>query len=149
MSIDEIIDFVRSLGGVLVLQPEPGDGTPEIAWGDTFFCYAPEASSAKTQPFATIVTKDYPDDEGSRLYRPGAFRLNIGAGTEAFTRWTGYRPKAAPLDGGAGAADVFVAHPVYGRAGWLAVVNPGSRTEEPIRELLPDAHERARSRHRR
>jgi hypothetical protein len=37
MRIEEIVDLVTSLGGVLVLRPEPGDGTPEIAWGDLFF----------------------------------------------------------------------------------------------------------------
>jgi hypothetical protein len=37
MSIDEIIRFVDGLGGVLILRPAPGDGSPEISWGDTFF----------------------------------------------------------------------------------------------------------------
>lgn len=42
MSIDDLIDFLDSLDGVLSLQPGPGDGSPIISWGDVFFYYAPE-----------------------------------------------------------------------------------------------------------
>lgn len=63
MTIDEIISFVGGLDGVLTVRPAPGDGTPEISWGDTFFFYAPDgAVPATTQPFATVVTKNYPGD---------------------------------------------------------------------------------------
>ncbi|WP_024803881.1 DUF6194 family protein [Nocardia sp. BMG51109] len=149
MNIDEIIDFVRALGGVLVLRPGPGDGSPEIAWGDTFFYYAPDGVVPAAQPFATIVTKDYPGDGGSRLDRPGAFRVNIAAGKDAFVRWVGHDPRATPADGDRGAEDVLMAHPVYGAAAWLAVVNPGDRTAAPIRELLRAAHDRARAQYAR
>jgi hypothetical protein len=144
MSIEEIIEFVRGLGGVLVLQPGPDDGSPEIAWGDAFFYYAPDGAVPKaTQPFATVVTKDYPGDEESRLDRPGAFRVNIAAGKDAFARWTSQGP------GDPSAADVLQAHPVYEDAGWLAVVNPGPATGEAMRELLRTAHGQARRRYER
>jgi hypothetical protein len=81
MTINDLIDLVRSFGGVLVQQPQPGDGTPEIAHGDVFFHYAPDGVVPQGQPFATIITKDYPGDEQSHLHRPGAFRVNVGAGT--------------------------------------------------------------------
>ncbi|BCK57637.1 DUF6194 family protein [Nocardia wallacei] len=151
MSIDEIIEFIESLGGVLVLRPGPGDGTPEIAWGDAFFYYAPDGQvPTATQPFATIVTKDYPDDRASRLDRPGAFRVNISAGKDAFTAWTGYPPReSAGRAGDSSITDTVLAHPVYGGAGWLAVVDPGPRTREPLRELLRAAHDRARTRYQR
>ncbi|MFD7896365.1 DUF6194 family protein [Streptomyces sp. NPDC059743] len=46
----------------------------EISWGDTFFYYAPAGVTPKTaQPFVTIVTivtKNYPGDESSRLECP-------------------------------------------------------------------------------
>jgi len=151
MSIDEITEFLGGLEGVLALRPRPGDGSPEISWGDTFFCYAPDGVVPKAgQPFATIVTKDYPGDEGSRLNRPGAFRLNISAGKDAFTTWTGHEPREpAAGDVDLSAPDTLMAHPVYGSLGWLAVVNPGSRTEAAIRDLLRAAHDLARSRHHR
>ncbi|MFB4300862.1 DUF6194 family protein [Actinomadura sp. NTSP31] len=141
MSIDEILEFAGGFDGVLVLRPQPGDGSPEIAWGDVFLYYAPDGNVPEaTQPYATIVTKDYPGDEGSRLDRPGAFRLNFAAGKDASARWT-------ERESDPSAADVLMAHPVY--AGWLAVVNPGAGTEAAVRELLRTAHDLARSRYER
>ncbi|QLY29354.1 DUF6194 family protein [Nocardia huaxiensis] len=145
MTVDEIIEFIKGLDGVLAVQPRPGDGTPEIAWGDAFFYYAPDGEIPATQPFATIVTKDYPDDDASRLNRPGAFRVNIHAGRDAFIRWTGHSPREQAT-GDPSAVDTVIAHPVYRSAGWLAVVNPGARTAEAVRELLRSAHDRARAR---
>ncbi|GAA5195677.1 hypothetical protein GCM10023322_62890 [Rugosimonospora acidiphila] len=181
MTIDEIIGFIDGLGGVLILRPAPGDGSPEISWGDAFFYYAPDGVvPTNTQPFATIVTKDYPGDDASRLDRPGAFRVNLAAGREAFARWTGHAPResaaggvgapgagpgteagtdtrddpaclAAPTESGAtgGGDDTVIAHPVYGALGWLAVANPGSRTERATRELLRTAYLLARLRYER
>ncbi|QFG21522.1 DUF6194 family protein [Actinomadura sp. WMMB 499] len=151
MSIDEIIAYVEGFEGVLALKPGPGDGTPEIAWGDAFFYYAPDGTvPAATQPFATIVTKDYPDDAASRLDRPGAFRVNIAAGRDAFAAWTGRAPREPDThDTDPAAEDAVIAHPVYGELGWLAVVNPGARTDATVRELLRAACELARERHRR
>jgi Family of unknown function (DUF6194) len=147
VSIEEITAFIAELGGVQTLEPGPGDGSPEISWGDRFFYYAPDGVVPQTQPFATIVTKDYPDDRGSRLDRDGVFRLNISAGTDQFVRWTGHHPRdgAAPkVD--PSTADVLLPHPVYGSLGWLAVVNPGSATESAVADLLRGAHRHARAR---
>ncbi|WNI20523.1 DUF6194 family protein [Streptomyces sp. ITFR-16] len=149
MTPEEIIVFVENLDGVLAVRPGPGDGSPEISWGDAFFFYAPDRVMPKaTQPFATIVTKNQPGDEASRLDRPGAFRVNAAAGKEAFIRWTGHEPRE-PAEGDPGATDTVMAHPVYGSAGWLAVVNPGPRTDATVRELLRTAHRLARARHER
>ncbi|MFH9613223.1 DUF6194 family protein [Streptomyces pratensis] len=149
MTSEEIISFVDALDGVLTLRPAPGDGTPEISWGDTFFYYAPDGvTPTATQPFATVVTKNYPDDEASLLDRPDTFRVNIAAGKEAFIRWTGHAPREpASSDVDPSATDTVIAHPVYGSVGWLAVVNPGERTETTTCELLQAAHHLARSRH--
>ncbi|KAB8166957.1 hypothetical protein FH609_011125 [Streptomyces sp. 3MP-14] len=151
MSMDEIIDWVGRFDGVLTLRPAPGDGTPEASWGDTFFYYAPDgAVPANAQPFATIVTRDQPGDEASRLDRPGAFRVNMAAGRAAFVRWTGRAPReAASVEVDHGVADTVLPHPVYGAAGWLAVVNPGARAGAATRELLRAAHANARARHER
>lgn len=148
MTIDEIIGYIAALDGVLTLRPGPGDGSPELAWGDTFFYYAPDGEvPTRTQPFATVVTKNYPGDERSRLDRPGSFRVNIGAGPEAFRIWTGHAPRETDsAEGDPSARDTVIAHPVYGSAGWLAVVDPGPNTAEAIRELVELAHGRARSR---
>ena len=151
MTVDEIISYVESLGGVLTLRPGPADGSPEIAWGDTFFYYAPDgAVPTATQPFATIVTKDYPGDEASRLDRPDVYRVNMAAGKEAFIRFTGHAPREpATTEVDPSAIDAVIAHPVYGTVGWLSVVNPGPRTGEATRDLLRAAHHLARARHER
>lgn len=153
--MDEIIGFTADLDGVLAVRPGPGDGSPEISWGDAYFFYAPDgAVPTATQPFATIVTKDGPGDEASRLDRPDTFRLNVAAGRESFIARTGHAPREpAPADGPGtpdpSVADAVIAHPVYGSLGWLAVVNPGPRTEPAVRELLRRAHHLARTRHER
>jgi hypothetical protein len=148
VSIDEIRAEIEALGGVLVLAPEPGDGSPEISWGDLFFYYAPAGVLPPTQPFATVVTKEYPDEPGWGLDRPGAFRLNVAVGSAEFRRWTGRDPDQ-PNDSEADAVadDVVLPHPVYGHLGWLCVVNPGSRTASAVPELIGTAHDLARRRH--
>ena len=152
MNITEVIDDIESLEGVLALKPQPGDGTPEIAWGDAFFYFAPDGVIPQTQPFATIVTKDYPDDASSGLDRPGAFRVNIAAGKELFHRWadTASGPAATgPVASGPAADDTVIAHPVYGELHWLAVTNPGPQSADALRELIRAAHAAARARYER
>lgn len=154
MNIDDITEHLVGLGGVLTLQPQPGDGSPQISWGDTFFYYAPDGVIPTGQPFATIVTKDYPDDNRSRLDRPDAFRLNIAASTATFHHLLGRDPREpAPDDtddtGDLSVADVLIPHPVYGHLGWLAVVNPDRRTSSTVNELLDAAHHAAQVRYTR
>ncbi|MFC8383096.1 DUF6194 family protein [Nocardia sp. NPDC057272] len=138
MTIEEVTDYVTGLGGVLVLRPTEGSEAPEISWGDTFFYYAPDGVVPAGQPFATIVTKDYPGDETSDLNRPGSFRVNIAVSKTTFAA------AAAPTD--ASIEDTVVAHPLYAAANWLAVVNPSTATDTTVRELLREAQDRARTR---
>lgn len=150
MTIDELRAFIEDLGGVLTWAPRPGDGSPEVSWGDLFFYYAPDQVLPPSQPFATIVTKDYPDDRSARLDRAGAFRLNVSAGTAEFTRRMGRAPRdPAGHEPDPDVPDVVRAHPVYGGLGWLAVVDPGPRTRTAVRELLRSAHRQARMRYER
>jgi len=148
MDIEEITAFTEALGGVLTLKPGPGDGTPEIAWGDRFFYWAPDGVVPQTQPFATVVTKDYPGEPSSGLGRDGAFRVNIAAGAAEFAARIGRQPRDQPRDDepGPDAVDVVLAHPVYGDLGWLAVVDPGPRTQDAVRDLLTRAHGLAQGR---
>lgn len=148
--MDEIIDFVNDLEGVLAIRPEPGDGSPNISWGDTFFYYTPEGVvPTTTQPFATIVTKEYPGEAESGLDRADVFRVNVAAGKEAFVRWTGRQPRDCAGLASPGVPDTVLPHPVYGSAGWLAVLSPGTRTDDVVRELLFTAYRLARTRHER
>lgn len=136
----EIIETVRGLDGVLVVTPEAGSDFPELSWGDTYLYYAPDGRMPeRTQPYGTIITKDYPDDTSSALDTPGRFRVNIHIGRERTESIVG--PDADPT-----AADVFHRHPLYGTSGWVCVINPAERTADAVLSLLREAHEAARGR---
>jgi len=134
MTIIEISDFVQSLGDVLTVSPVEGDGTPEIAWGDLFFYYAPDGVVPPGQPFATIVTKDYPGEPPAGL-GDGVFRVNIDAG----------RRDEAPVED-PGLRDTVMPHPVYGHLGWVCVVEPGEGATPLLHDLLSQAHDAAKRR---
>lgn len=145
MQMDEVVAFLETMPGILVLQPQEGDGSPELAWGDSFFYYSPSGEvPMREQPFATIVTKTYPGEEASRLDRPGAFRVNVKATKDDFVRFTGHQPRDTPSPA-EHPDDTVVAHPTYGTVGWLAVVNPGPVAEDALRELLRKAYDKARA----
>ncbi|MDQ0735847.1 DUF6194 family protein [Arthrobacter agilis] len=141
--MDEIIEAIRTFDGVLEVAPREGDGTPPIAWGDHFFYYSPDGTvPQRTQPYATIVTKDYPDDTLSNLDAEGRWRLNIHVGSARARELTGDRVD----DPDPSRADTILLHPVYGHLGWVAIVNPGSRTGPAVMDLLRGAHEDERRR---
>ena len=125
---------------VLVVTPREGSNSPEVAWGDAFFyCARNSVMLQRTQPYATIVTKNYPDDAKSKLDEPGQFRVNINVGHDR-------APRIVSDGAGTADADVFVPHPLYGPAGWVSVLNPAESTSEQVIVLLRDAHEAARAR---
>jgi hypothetical protein len=145
--MEQIIAAVRGFDGALVLVPGPGSDVPEPAWGDAFFYYAPDGRIPhRTQPYGTIVTKDYPDDTASDLDPPGRWRVNVHVGGAAFRRLTGESPRALERRRDHAAVDTVLPHPVYGALGWVCVVNPGERTGDTVLRLLRDAHDAARTR---
>ncbi|MCF7550362.1 DUF6194 family protein [Pseudonocardia sp. WMMC193] len=130
MSIDDVLATLRGFEGVLELAPGEGSGFPELAWGDHFFYHSPSGVvPERTQPYATIVTKDYPGEPSSDLDRPGRYRVNVHVG-----RTAGELVESTDRT----ATDVVLAHPVYG--GWVSVVNPGEHTRTVLEELLARAH---------
>lgn len=145
-SMQQILGTVRTFDGALVLSPGPGSDAPELAWGDHFFYHAPDGRVPHaTQPYGTIVTKDYPDDAGSRLGADGRWRVNVHVGRTRLRELVGTDPRDARLHDPA-ATDALLPHPVYGTLGWVAVVLPGPRTLPTVLELLRLAHEDARTR---
>jgi hypothetical protein len=142
VDLEELVDRVASWEGVLALRPGPGDGSPETSWGDVFFYVAPDGQVPRSQPFATVVTKDYPGEPDAGLDRPGSFRVNVSGdrGGAPGTPYTVADPSAR---------DQLMPHPVYGPLGWVAVVDPGERTREPLLALLHAAHAAALARWRR
>lgn len=140
--MEKILSEVRAYDGVLVIAPLPGSDHAEISWGDHFFSYAPDGRVPRNrQPYATIVTKDYPEDAHSRLGAADRWRLNIHVGSQVFAELIGYDP--AEIDASRvdyGAEDVFIPHPLYGAYGWVCVVNPGAKTLDRALEALHGAH---------
>jgi Family of unknown function (DUF6194) len=130
---DELIAFIGGLDDVEVVVAGPDNGAPEAAWGDVFFSLPDQR-----QPFATIVKRDYPGDESSRLDRDGVFRLNLGIGRQALRERFADDTEHDPA-----AFDRLFPHPVYAGHGWLSVVNPDT-TEDEVRALILAAHARAR-----
>lgn len=148
MTMEQILADVRAYDGILELAPAPGSDSPEISWGDHFFYWAPDGQvPSNRQPYATIVTKDYPDDARSHLDEDGRWRLNIHVGPAVFTELLGYPP--AQIDDARqdySLTDAFLPHPLYGAYGWICIVNPATATTERALEALRRAHDDDRRR---
>lgn len=142
MTMDTILAELRVQVGVLELAPRPGSMHPEISWGDFFFYYAPDGEVPKNrQPYATVVTKNYPDDSASQLDDAGRWRVNIHVGAALFSELLGYPASDIDMDAVDFAeSDALVPHPLYGAYGWIAVVNPGPRTIDRVLDAIREAH---------
>ncbi|ACY14015.1 DUF6194 family protein [Haliangium ochraceum] len=147
MTEDEIRRLLSGSPSVQVQVATCGDGSPEMAWGDTFFFTRDEHGMARKMPFATIVTKDYRGfDMASKLDRGGLFRLNIELGREAFTELFGFAPRELEKRRGDidyAALDIWFPHPIYGAQGWSSIINPSSASAERAKALLALARERS------
>jgi len=141
MDQDAIIRWITTaLPRVETLVASREAGSPEVAWGDTFFFVGPD----RRFPFATIVTKDYGEfDNASDLDRPGVFRLNVGVGKETYVSLFDAEAEA---EHDFAALDRLMPHPVYGRSHWVCVLNPTEATFEILMPLLEEAHRRAMAR---
>jgi len=145
---DEIRTLFAADPTVHVQLAAQGDGSPELAWGDTF-CFTRDAHGApRKMPFATIVIKDYPGfDDASQLNRGGLFRLNIELAPDAFAELFGFAPRdcaehQARFD--ATAIDRWFPHPAYGTHGWASIINPSDASR--VESLLRRARDRSSKR---
>ena len=149
MNQDEIRSYLAA-SQVHTLVAAPGDGSPEVAWGDTFFSAFDELGKPKKMPFATIITKDYEGfDSESKLNCGGLYRLNIEVGKEKFEELFGFKPKELETHRHAydfTAIDLLFPHPLYGAGGWVSIINPSERSRETVTTLLDFARDRAVSR---
>lgn len=146
MTQDDIRQYLAATGSVRIQIAGREDGSPEMAWGDSF-CFALDADGQpKKMPFATIVTKDYAGfDEASRLDR-GLYRVNLDVGKTKFEELFGFAPRALAehRDGfDFAAVDTLIPHPVYGANGWVSIVEPGEHSDRLLKDLLDVAIRRA------
>lgn len=150
ISQDDIRTYLSSLGDVFVQIANPDDGSPEIAWGDTFVYCRKEDGTISKMPFVTIVTKDYEGfDCESQLNRGGRFRLNIEIGRERFEEAFGFRPAECDENREKfdfAAIDSFFPHPVYGKSGWACIINPSDGSRNLVESQLTSAFGFARQR---
>ncbi|MEV0669165.1 DUF6194 family protein [Mycobacterium sp. NPDC050441] len=147
MSMDQLLETIRRFDGVLELAPIAGSPFPEIAWGDHFFYFAPNGQvPQREQPYATIITKNYPDDTSGDLDRPGRWRLNIHVGRSTYVELLGADPRLDRADVDYAAVDTVLPHPLYRVQGWVSILNPGVRTGTLAVSLLGRAHDAARLR---
>lgn len=145
--MESILSTLRTFDGVLELAPSNGSEHPEISWGDHFFYYSPTGEVPRNrQPYATIITKDYPDDSMSQLDGPGRWRVNVHVGAEHAAALIGSTAEDNIGDVDLAESDVFLPHPLYGPYGWVAVVNPGTRTLARLLAMLQAAHDADRRR---
>ena len=70
MSEDEVLGFLSGLDGVLIFRPGPGDGSPEISWGDSFVYYAPTGRADDHPALRHDRDQDYPATRPSHLNGP-------------------------------------------------------------------------------
>jgi hypothetical protein len=148
MTPDDLVDHAeRELTGTVVVVASEENGAPEVAWGDMFLIYDPERviPPEKQFPYATVVVNDYPGFDGfSDLARDGVYRVNIWVSKDTFDAET---PDEDPATIDYTVFDRIIPHPVYGSQSWLSVVNPGPATDDKVRVLLAEAHDRARARY--
>lgn len=150
MTQDEIRAFFAANAAVHIQIAGSGDGSPEVAWGDSFIFVRDEGGAPKKMPFATIVTKDYAGfDTESQLDRKGLFRLNLDVGREKFEELFGFLPKElaehrAKYD--FAAIDRLLPHPTYGEQAWVSIITPTDESREKTESLMRFALERALAR---
>ncbi len=129
VSVRDVLARAGQLAGVVMTTVEEGSDAPPSAWGDSFISYDPDGAAPQDhwQPFATVVTSDYPGfDTASRLDRPGVFRVNLSVGRALFEDLIGHPPAAHGehhLEHDYAALDAFLPHPVYAAQGWVCVVS--------------------------
>lgn len=150
MTQDDIRAFFAVHPSVFIQIAADGDGSPALAWGDSFIYLRDESGAPRKMPFSTIVIKDYPGfDMESKLDRGGLFRLNLDVGRDTFIELFGFPPKelAAHRDQYDFAAlDRVIPHPAYGEQGWISVINPGPASKDQVESLMRLTLDRALAR---
>jgi hypothetical protein len=150
MTQEEIRSYLAAHSDVRVQVAGPDDGSPAMAWGDTFFFLVGADGVSEVMPFATIVTKDYEGfDSVSNLNRDGVYRLNIELRRNEFEELLGFAPAAIEQLREAidfTTIDRWLPHPTYGGSGWVSIINPSKQSRAKVFELIEHSLSRHRTR---
>ncbi|WP_287804241.1 DUF6194 family protein [Diaphorobacter sp.] len=147
MTQDEIRERFGSNSSVFIQIANSGDGSPEMAWGDTFFYVRDNSGEPKKMPFTTIVTKDYTGfDSESNLNRGSLYRLNIEIGKDKFEDLFGFKTNEFEDNRSRfnfSSLNQLFPHPLYGSNGWVSIINPDADSAAKVNNLLDFSFERA------
>ncbi len=120
------------------------------SWGEKGIFYNPGRVLKRGVYILTVKEKDGDNDKGSRLDRPGVYRVNLGVRKDTFVKLFGAVPKrpgaggVVEMDYDFSAADCFLPHPVYAWMGWMCVLNPSEETFEDLKPYIREAYEYAK-----
>lgn len=128
MDPDTVTAVLAAFPGTLIIRAD----------GDVYAVHDPDGTYEQRprHGWATVVSSDA-HDSASDLDRPGVFRLNLG-----LPRERAHEVVDAEAVHDLTALDVLLPHPVYGRLGWVCVLNP-DRTWPTVRALIDEAHAHA------
>ena len=119
-------------------------------WGETSLFYNPGQRFSRGVYFATVKTKDGPNDKGSNLDRDGVFRLNLGLDKVDFLSLFGPPPsrpgKGETIEGPWDFATLnqIMPHPIYGWMSWIAVLNPDEAVFSDLLLLAERSYSKAK-----
>ena len=141
MKSDEILKYcLENLEGSVLVE----------SWGEKGIFYNPGHVLKRGVYILTVKEKDGDNDKGSRLNRPGVYRVNLGVRKDTFVKLFGAVPKrpgaggVVEMDYDFSAADCFLPHPVYAWMGWMCVLNPSEETFEDLKSYIREAYEYAK-----
>jgi len=125
------------------------DVVPADSWGERAFFVNPGRLLPRGVYFATVKTRDGPNDAASNLSRDGVWRLSLGLPRPLYLERFGPPPrrpaKGRTVDGSWDfeALDRLEPHPIYAWMGWAAVLSPRSADAHDLPALIEAAHAKA------
>ena len=141
MKPEEILEYcMENLEGSVLVE----------SWGEKAIFYNPGRALKRGVYILTVKEKAGNNDRGSKLNRPGIYRVNLGVRKETFVKLFGavpQRPGAGgivEMDYDFSTVDRFLPHPVYAWMGWLCVLNPSEKTFEDLKPYIQEAYEYAK-----
>lgn len=99
------------------------------SWGEKGIFYNPGRVLKRGVYILTVKEKDGDNDKGSKLDRPGIYRMNLRVRKDTFVKLFGAVPKRpgaggiVEIDYDFSAVDCFLPHAVYAWMGRMRVVN--------------------------
>jgi hypothetical protein len=148
----QAIEPAAMLAELLELDP---DLRVEPYYSEHAIFYNPGRAAPLGVIFAAIKDHDGPNDQASRLSRPGVYRLAFALAPKAYAARFGDVP-ARPQRGGVveldfdpGALNELAPHPVYAWMRWVQILAPTRRQFVALRPLLEESLTLVRARWKR